>query len=734
MDEQKVELRIRGMNCASCSRAVEKALLRVKGVHNASVNFATGKAIVLTGRHGIDEEILIKAVADAGYSAERIRPGAQPKEKEDIIFGASREFWRFLIAFLFTFPFMAQMVLKHFWGYPEMAGWVQDILATVVQFWCARKMYLSAFKALIHGMANMDTLIVLGTTAAYSYSFIVYFLGLDEPYYFETSATIITLILFGKWLEAKSKNKASEAIGKLIELQPKTARVERAGGYFDLPINEIEVGDIFLARAGESIPVDGEVISGSSTVNESMLTGESEPVSKMEGSKVFAATNNLYGSMKVRATQVGSNTVLSNIIRLVDQAQNSKAPIQRLADIVSGYFVPVVLVISVITFIGWYLFTHHAGIAGINALAVLVIACPCALGLATPTVIMVSSAMAASRGILFKEAAALERAEKIETLVIDKTGTVTEGKPVIKEIFPDNDREIFLIAASLAHNSQHPLSNAIANHAHAEHLQLLPVVNFKTIPGKGLFGEIIWGGLKAYTSTRECFYLGSESFAKENGIYLNEEEKKKLAECQDQGYSYALIWKKDADHIQGMIAATDPIRESSPKAIARLIAMKITPVLLTGDHENAALEAAKKLNIKKVFYEVTPGQKLEKVKELKERGIVVGVVGDGINDAPALALADVSFAIGAGSDIAIEAADVTLMRSDLNSVIEAIQLSQATMKKIRQNLFFAFIYNILGIPLAAFGMLDPILAAAAMALSSLSVVSNALLLRSWRPK
>ncbi len=681
----KIELNVQGMRCASCVNHIEKAVKKLDGVQDVQVNFATGKATVLLS-HELEAKKVIEAIHQAGYHAELKKNSHQHHHQPD--------FYRFIISGLLTLPLLLQTA----------SGPVQALLATLVQFWGGFNLYKGSYQSLRTGSANMDVLIILGTTAAYLFSLIVLLFGLKEPLYFETSAMIITLILFGRWLESKSKAKASDAIQKLLQLQPKSAKVKRGAEFVEIPIAEMVQGDIFMVRPGENVPVDGVVTEGESSINESMLTGESAPVRKEADSPVFAATNNLNGNLLCKALKVGDETALAAIVRLVDQAQSSKAPIQRLADRIAGIFVPVVIVISLVTFAGWLLAGGTLNYALINAVAVLVIACPCAIGLATPTVVAVASGMGAAHGILFREVKALEQAKAMDLLLIDKTGTITEGKPVVTQVKGD----VLEIAYALENLSQHPIAHAICEYAKKEGAVLKSAQDFVSVPGKGVRGKI----------DGTLYTAGSFPFAKEEGI------EGENAAC--------LIWK--TGRLLGSIEVADPLKKNSKEAIARLNGMGIRTVMLTGDQRATAQAVAKEAGIQEFEAEVLPEEKGTQVERYKKLGKVVGMAGDGINDAPALAAADISFAIGAGSDVAVESADITLVRNDLMSVVQAVELSQETFKKIRQNLFFAFIYNCLGIPLAAFGFLNPVIAAAAMAMSSVSVVGNALLLKRWNPK
>jgi P-type Cu+ transporter len=552
-------------------------------------------------------------------------------------------------------------------------------------------------------------------------------LALDQHVYFEASTAIITLVLLGKLMEARAKSKTSAAIEELVKLQPKTARVERNGEIIEVEVTTLNVGDIFIVRPGESLPVDGIVIEGASSVDEAMLTGESMPVAKQADAKVYAATVNQQGLLRCLATSVGAHTQLAAIIRLIEEAQGSKAPIQRLADTVSGVFVPVVVSLSVLTLLLTWGLAGDFVPALINAVAVLVIACPCALGLATPTAIMVGVGRGAQAGVLVKNAAALEQAEKIQVLILDKTGTLTEGRPAVTDIVPAKsilERDLMQIAVSLEQGSEHPLAKAVMERAGSAGIRPGAASNFRAIAGSGITARI----------DDIEYLLGSPRFAREHGAHVDEEL---IAVLQAEGKTVVCLSEVNTANartteVLGYLAIADRVRSTSAQAVARLQAMGIEVIMLTGDNRATAAAIARQTGITEYRAEVLPRDKAAEVRKMKENGKFTGMVGDGINDAPALAAADVSFAIGAGSDVAIQAADITLMRDDLMSVADAISLSRATLGKIRQNLFFAFIYNVLGIPLAAAGLLSPVIAGAAMAMSSVSVVSNSLLLKRWR--
>jgi Cu+-exporting ATPase len=718
--DQEVVLELEGMTCAACAARIEKVLNRIDGI-SATVNFATEKARIRVAPGAATLETLVAAVSKAGYGAHESVGTSRAEEKQRRAAAYRKELRVFWIAALLTLPLVAQMSVM-FLGHHEdiLPRWLQWLLATPVQFWAGKRFYVGAWHSLRGGGANMDVLVALGTSMAYLFSAVVTLFGLDQHVYFEAGAAVITLVLMGKLLEARAKAGTSAAIEELVKLQPKTARIERDGEIIEVDAASLKVGDVFIVRAGENIPVDGEVIEGRSSVVEAMLTGESLPVAKDVSAKVFAATQNQEGMLKCRATGVGAHTVLAGIIRLVEQAQGSKAPIQRLADVISGVFVPVVVAVSLVTFGLWWGLSGEFTAALINAVAVLVIACPCALGLATPTAIMVGTGNGAKAGILIRNAEALERAEKIRTLVVDKTGTLTVGRPTVTDIVPVADagiEEVLRLAATLEQGSEHPLAKAVTVRAAEAGITPGAITGFAAMTGKGVQGEI--GG--------RIYRLGSPAFLVELGLKTSEDT---ITRLQQQGKTVVAIG--DEKNIVGYLAIADALRATSANAVARLQAMGIEIVMLTGDNAATARAIAAQAGISHYLAEVLPQDKAAEIQKLKAQSKVVGMAGDGINDAPALAAADVSFAVGSGAEVAIEIAEVTLMRSDLTSVADAIDLSRATLKKIRQNLFFAFIYNVLGIPLAALGMLNPVIAGAAMAMSSVSVVSNSLLLKRWK--
>ena len=717
---QTLEVSIEGMHCAACSSRIEKLLNALPGVE-AAVNLAAERGRVRYQPGVADAAQVLAAIQGAGFGARIADDHSREEEKARKLALYQAELRRFWIAAALTFPLVAQMVtmfngdLHH--HIDLLPRWLQLVLATPVQFWIGWRFYDGGWKSLRGGGANMDVLVALGTSAAYFFSLIVTLGAIDAlPVYFEASAAVITLVLLGKLLEARAKAKTSAAIEALVRLQPKTARVERDGQLVELAVGLLIPGDVFIVRPGESLPVDGEVLEGASSVNEAMLTGESMPVAKQAGDRVFAATSNGEGMLRCTATGVGEHTLLAGIIRMVAEAQGSKAPVQRLADRISAIFVPVVCAIALATFVGWWSLGGDFAEALVNAVAVLVIACPCALGLATPTAIMVGTGQGARAGILVKNAEALERAEKISVLGVDKTGTLTRGEPVVTDLLPlaVEPDEALRLAAGLEQGSEHPLARAILQRAQSV-VPLPKLSDFRALPGKGVEGTVDGRQLQ----------LGAPEWFSEVELPLD-----RVTALQSSGKTVVVLVEHSV--ALALLAIADPLRESSRAAVARLKSMGLRVVMLTGDNAATAAAIAAEAGIDDFRAGILPGDKAAAVESLRSGGQIVAMVGDGINDAPALAAADISFAIGAGSDAAIEAADMTLVRSDLAGIADAILLSRATLGKIRQNLFFAFIYNVLGIPLAALGMLNPVIAGAAMAMSSVSVVSNSLLLRRWR--
>lgn len=721
-DLSRVDLAVYGMTCAACAGRIEKVLNKLPGV-NASVNLATERACLRLAPDAPGMDAIIEAIRRAGYDAQDLAGATREAEKARHAELYRRERRMFWLSAALTAPLLLQMAAMLTGSHAEwLPRWLQWLLATPVQFWIGRRFYSGAWNALRGGSANMDVLVALGTSMAYGFSVAVIVLGLDGQHvYFEASAAIITLVLMGKLLEARARGRTSAAIEQLLALQPARARVERGGQVVEVDLASIVTGDLVLVRPGERIAVDGEVVDGASSVDESMLTGESMPAGKTAGSRVYAATQNQDGALRIRATGVGARTQLAEIVRLVEAAQGSRAPIQQLADRISAIFVPVVAAVSLLTFVVWWFVAGDFTQAWISAVAVLVIACPCALGLATPTAIIVGSGRGAQSGILVRSATALEQAGKIRVLAVDKTGTLTLGKPVVTDIMPSagvDENEVLRLAASLEQASEHPLARAVLTRARERNLESLPVREFRAISGQGVLGAI----------GDRLLGIGSPRFARDQGAAIDEGV---IAGMAQLGRTVVVLFAGDA--ALGYIGIADQPRPSSAGAIALLGKMGVEIVMLTGDNATAAMAVARQLGIANVLADVLPADKTAEVLRLKQSGRIVGMAGDGINDAPALAAADVSFAISSGSDIAIESADVTLMRNDLMGVVDAISLSRASVAKIRQNLFLAFIYNVLGIPLAAAGMLSPVIAGAAMALSSVSVVTNSLLLKRWRP-
>lgn len=719
---KKAELKLVGMTCAACAARIEKKLNSLPGVYGAGVNFAIERATFEFDPSQITLKEIEKAVADLGYQAFAVGDEAVDKEKEarenEILYQKRR----LMISTVLSAPLLLMMIFE--WLKIELhismdlLHWISFILATPVQFYAGYQFYKGAYKALKNGSANMDVLVALGTSSAYFYSIVLLFQSSMHSY-FEVSAILITLVILGKTLEARAKGRTSEAIKKLMGLQAKTARVIRNGAETDIPIEDVEAGDFVLVRPGEKIPVDGIVREGQSAVDESMLTGESIPVDKKPGDTVIGATINKNGALKFEATKVGKDTALAQIIRMVEEAQGSKAPIQRVADQVSAYFVPTVVALALITGVAWYLITGDFSKSLVGFVSVLVIACPCALGLATPTAIMVGTGKGAEKGILIKGGEHLEKAHKITAVVLDKTGTITKGEPDVTDVIAVSgfsNKEILSIAGAAEKNSEHPLAQAIVNAAKSQNLTMDNVADFEAIPGHGIRVKV----------GNDLVLLGNAKLMKENNISIAEMEER-INSLEADGKT-VMIMAVDGK-LAGVVAVADTVKEHSAEAIRELQKLGIKVYMITGDNKRTAHAIASQVGIDNVLAEVLPENKAQEVERLKNEGYVVGMVGDGINDAPALATADVGMAIGTGTDVAMEAADITLMRGDLRSIVSSIKLSRATMGVIKQNLFWALIYNLLGIPLAAFGVLSPVIAGAAMALSSVSVVSNSLRLK-----
>lgn len=728
--KDKVEFAITGMTCAACATRIEKGLQKLLGVYAANVNLATEKAVVEYNSGELTIAEMQAKVKQLGYEAHNMAAaGSEDKEKDLREAEISNQKRRFILSAVLSFPLLLAMIshsfgIMHSFSSFFMQPMVQLLLATPVQFIVGWPFYRGAYNALRNGSANMDVLVALGTSSAYFFSLANMFTG-KADLYFETSAVLITLIILGKLLEARAKGQTSAAIKALMGLQAKTARVVREGQELDIPIENVVVGDVLIVRPGEKVPVDGIIVEGNSTIDESMLTGESLPVDKRIGDEVVGATLNKFGAFKFEAKKVGRDTALAQIVRIVEEAQGSKAPIQRFADVVSGYFVPAVVAIAVITFFAWYFVLDQGNFtrALVNFTAVMVIACPCALGLATPTSIMVGTGKGAESGILIKGAEHLENAQKLTTIILDKTGTITKGQPEVTNVIAMtgfSDSAVVQAAASVEKSSEHPLAQAIVKYGQKAGAAFTEVGEFVATPGHGVRARL----------EGKIVLVGTNKFMQENNIDLASASKQK-EQLEQQGKTVMLVAIDQV--LAGMIAVADTVKESSAQAIAELRLLGIDVWMITGDNERAAKTIADSVGIQNVLAEVLPEHKAEKVAELKKEGRVVGMVGDGINDAPALATADVGFAIGTGTDVAIEAADITLMRGDLMGVVAAIRLSKATMRNIKQNLFWALFYNALGIPIAAAGFLSPILAGGAMAFSSVSVVTNALRLRRFKP-
>ena len=741
MSTIKKTFEIQGMHCASCVRVLERALKKVDGVTEANVNLATTQATVTYDESKVTKDNLASAVANVGYKAlvdEEIKSEEeQKKEKQKELNDLRNK--------VITSLVLGGLIL---WGsFPGLMqfspsflqnSWVQLLLALPVQFWAGLTFYRATIPALRHRTANMDTLVAIGTSVAFGYSaFVTIFphivksIGIEPIPYFDTSSIIIGLILLGRYFEARAKGQTSEAIKKLIGLQAKTARVVRDGKEIDIPIDQVQLGDVIRVRPGEKVPVDGVIKEGDSSIDESMITGESIPSDKTKGDTVVGATFNKSGSFLYKATKIGSDTMLAQIIKLVQEAQGSKAPIQRIADLISSYFVPIVLMLAIATFVIWYIFGPNPVLlfALLNTVAVLIIACPCAMGLATPTAIMVGTGKGAENGILIKDAESLETANKINTVVFDKTGTLTNGKPEVTDIIPVNklkDLELLLLAGSIEKGSEHSLAEAIVKAADEKKLKLESVTKFQAIAGHGVEGIV---------GKQKVFFGNRRLMEKEKVDYKAVTEQ--LTKLETEGKTVMLL---ATDHkLAGLIAVADTIKESAKTGVKQLQDMGIEVVMITGDNQRTANAIGKKLGIDKVLAEVLPDQKEAEVRKLQQEGKRVAMIGDGINDAPALAAADIGIAMGTGTDVAIEAADITLVNKNLSSVASAIMLSKKTMRTIRLNLFWAFGYNIILIPVAMGALypffhilLNPIFASVAMASSSISVVSNSLLLKKYK--
>ena len=747
-----LSLKLKGMSCASCANNIEQAILAVAGVIDCHVNFGAEQITINYEPKQTNLAKIQAAIVDAGYSSFQLET-----EGKDIAEVASKLAAEQELILKLTTGIVISIIL-FFGSLPMMTGlhlpfvpkffhnpWFQLVLTTPVEFWCGGSFFRNAWKSLKHRTATMDTLIALGTGTAYFYSLFVTLFpgmfisqGLEIHVYYEVAAMVVTLILLGRFFEHRAKGQTSEAIHKLMGMQAKIARVIRDDLEMDIPINEVIVNDLILVRPGEKIPVDGEVIDGNSTVDEAMVTGESVPVKKQPGDEVIGSTINKTGSFKFKATRVGKDTFLAQIVKLVQEAQGSKAPIQRLADQVTGWFVPAVIVIAILTFMIWFSITGNFTLAMMTMVGVLIIACPCALGLATPTSVMVGTGKGAENGILIKSAESLELAHKINIIVVDKTGTLTQGKPTVTDFITikgtanGNELQLLKLAASVEHKSEHPLAEAVVKYTINQAVSLADVKNFAAIVGSGVQG-IVYDQLVQVGTQRWFTELGIDTDVLEPHQTIWENEGK------------TVIWLAVNGKSEAIMAITDALKPSSLTAVKALQKLGLEVVMLTGDNQKTAQTIANQVGITQVFAQVRPDQKAAMIKSLQQKKVgnkfkIVAMVGDGINDAPALAQADVGIAMGTGTDVAIAASDITLISGDLQAIVTAIQLSRATINNIRQNLFFAFIYNIIGIPIAAgilypfFGLLlNPIIAGAAMAFSSVSVVSNALRLRNFQP-
>lgn len=721
---EKIELTIKGMTCAACSNRIEKGLNRMEGIEEAAVNLTTETGTISFNPDVLTIEQVLEKISILGYEAQEkeSREEKELEKKEELkrkkillLFSGILSF-PLLYNMLAHLPFQFQLPMLDFFMNP----WVQFALATPVQFYIGKGFYVGAYHSLRNKSANMDVLVALGTSAAYFYSVVEMIRTISGGYpnlYFETSAVLITLVLLGKYLETRAKGHTTDAIKKLLGLQAKEAILLQDGIEIKIPLEKVMVGDTLVVKPGEKIPVDGIVSQGRSSVDESMITGESLPVTKEMGSLVIGSTLNKNGRILIRAEKVGKDTALAGIIRIVEEAQGSKAPIQRMADLISGIFVPVVVTIALLTWVIWFFLVSPGNFPQSLevAIAVLVIACPCALGLATPTSIMVGTGLGAEKGILFKGGEYLESAQKVDTILLDKTGTLTKGKPSVTNMISLQD-EFLMYAVSIESPSEHPLAQAVVEYGKQMGITMLEAENFSAIPGHGVSAEI--EGHKVLAGSRRLLIQEKieYSFLEQSAIKFEKEGK-------------TVIFVAIDGHIAGMLAIADSLKETSKEAVARMLAMGLHVVMVTGDNERTARYIGESVGINHIYASVLPGEKAEKVEELQAQGKKVAMVGDGINDAPALAVADLGMAIGTGADVAIETAAVTLVSGDLMQIPRAIELSRKTMKNIRQNLFWALVYNIIGIPVAAFGLLAPWVAGAAMAFSSVSVVLNALRLK-----
>lgn len=719
---EQTELDITGMTCAACSSRIEKVLNKTSGVENATVNLTTENAMIEYNPNMIDEKGLIDKIGNLGYGASQKRSNEEKVSHKDQELKTMK--WKVIIAALLSAPLLVTM-LDHLFGVnlPDifMNPWFQLAFATPVQFILGWQFYRGAYKNLKNFTANMDVLVVMGTTAAYGFSLYETYLWMtavvEHPHlYFEASAIIITLILFGKYLETRAKSQTTGAISKLLDMQAKEARVLRDGQEEMVAVDQVKVDDVLIVKPGEKFPVDGELLKGRTSVDESMLTGESIPIEKEAGDSVIGATINQNGSVQVKVTKVGKDTALAGIIKVVEEAQGNKAPIQRMADVISGYFVPIVIGIAIVTFIVWYFFVPSGDLesALVAAISVLVIACPCALGLATPTSIMVGTGKGAENGILYKGGEHLEKTHKVDVVVLDKTGTVTKGKPEVTDFTGDD--ETLRLLASAEKGSEHPLATAIVANATERGLTLSDVDHFEAITGHGVTANI--EGKEILVGTRKLM----QDYQIDIGTADSD-----IEQYEHEGKTAMLIAIDGV--FKGSIAVLDTVKDTAKEAVKEMHDQGLEVIMLTGDNQRTAEAIAREVGIDDVIAEVLPDQKADKIRSIQETGKVVAMVGDGVNDAPALALADVGIAMGTGTEVAIEAADLTILGDDLTLIPRAVNLSHETIKNIKQNLFWAFAYNTLGIPIAALGFLAPWVAGAAMAFSSVSVVTNSLRLK-----
>ena len=716
---KKTTLLISGMTCSSCARLNENVIQEAEGVLSAYVNIATNKAKIEYDENILSVKDIIEAIKKAGYQAE-VEGESISDHRDHSQIKANKAFLRFIGSLAFTLPVFTMMFGEFKSGFKllniDMIMWGFGLLTAIVVFGFGLHFHINAFKKLRRFTFNMDSLVSMGTLTAFIYSTWAMLNGLHV--YFEAAAAIITLINLGKWLEARSMGRASQALQKLLELGVKKARVIRGDKELEIPVEEIKINDILHVKPGEKIALDGVVVEGKTIIDESMLTGESIPVAKKEGDEVFGATINQNGNIKIKITKIGKDTILAQIIKMVEEAQGSKAPIQKLADTISGIFVPIVIAIALITFTAWYLITFDITTSILPAVAVLVIACPCALGLATPTAIMVGTGTGAKNGILIKNGETLEKSNKIDVVVFDKTGTLTQGKPQVTDVIPFDfeEKKLLKIATSLSKLSNHPLSQTIARFGKAKNVEITELIDFKEVSGKGIKAKC-----KKYQT---ILRLGNQKFIREQGIGFDNARQKVIDELSRDGKTPLCI--SHGDQLVGIFGLMDTLKEDAISAIQDLRKLNIKVAMLTGDHKQTAQAIADKLSIQNVIAEVLPQDKSKEVKKLQEQDKKVAFVGDGINDAPALAQADLGIAMGTGTDIAIETGSIVLMQGTPGKVVTAIRLSQRTFRTIKQNLFWAFIYNTIGIPIAALGLLNPIFASLAMSMSSVSVIGNSL--------